>query len=419
MKYYLIVYCLLWICNVYSEENMVTVVEPKLNPANARVQLQIAYVLKTGQLIVDMLKTHQQKYQQHAPKEDLNWFVEELLKRGKDILIQTVHYEPQQAITIVIGTNNFIEPLLQKVKIAYRYEDNKWQLSSQNVQMLNTHLVDNKITARKINSAQILELLNWWTIDTLDDGPERYHFSSINCETSYCVLDYAVICWDFFSLPMAQKCYFAPDITFLDEERSSGLSELFSENLFHCTIRNLNLYKKIEPRCGRGHNDNISFILEEQKGVIWGSEFSVGGFNGWVHDDIVMMNTQQVKELLINSFSVGKTGSMGWNIDSVPRLNKKSSWTYVIEKLLVFEQQDNEWNYLIVTVGDNNIQFFVESPQHQIWQFNQAKGKTCNFIIAEGNHDKTRMWLDDWVKIKKKKSQNDKLTDCLVLLGNN
>jgi len=268
-----------------------------------------------------------------------------------------------------------------------------------------------------IECVDVVKLLNWLTMDTLDEGFTFQHFSSMNCSEISCTLDYATVCWDPYSLPLSQKCSFFPNTVFLDKEASSGLNDSFLDSLFQCVYHNLSNYDKVEPRCGRNRGSNLTFMLGGKLGGMWDNEFYVGGFSGLLFDEFVMMDTEQVKELLINSFSSGKEGHVSMEIENIPRLNKKHSWSYIVERLLVFEPQSNGWSYLIVDVNGSGIQFFIKSPEYQIWQFNQAQNQNCRFIIAEGDHDKTRAWLDGWVKLKENGLMEKHLFNCVVPLS--
>ena len=84
----------------------------------ARISLQRNYAFWVWQKMKNALNTYQGK-SLVAPKADIEGFAQQLLR--EDPLIQTVQYEPEQYLIIIMHSKAFVEPQLQGKQFVYKY----------------------------------------------------------------------------------------------------------------------------------------------------------------------------------------------------------------------------------------------------------------------------------------------------------
>jgi hypothetical protein len=121
-----------WTRFAFAQESQTAVLEPLLNPAYAKENLQTSYALKVAQLTINAIYAYKQKFKSRPLREsDVNWFTQELLRHGEDHLIQAVHYVPEQSLTVVMHDNKSVAPLLRKTKLVITYypDANKWKIN--------------------------------------------------------------------------------------------------------------------------------------------------------------------------------------------------------------------------------------------------------------------------------------------------
>lgn len=113
--------------SVFSQENSMAVLEPPLNPAYARENLQTSYAIKIAQLTINAINAYKDKYQKTPSEKQVNWFTEELLRNDEDQLIQVVKYVPDESLTIIMQDNRFVAPLLRGTRMELSYEKGRWK----------------------------------------------------------------------------------------------------------------------------------------------------------------------------------------------------------------------------------------------------------------------------------------------------
>jgi len=155
-----------------------TVPNTSLNPSAVKENLQTSYALKVAQLTINAISTFKQKYHpRELNQNDVNWFTEELLSYGKDNLIETIIYEPEQSLTIVMQNNNFVAPLLRSKELVYQYypQADQWKIK----QELPT------IAATRPDS--LLRDIGMGLITSYCNGPkENFGFSGMWPDTQWC-----------------------------------------------------------------------------------------------------------------------------------------------------------------------------------------------------------------------------------------
>ncbi len=124
--------------SVYAEEPTHEVKEPvndvvEFTPdtSKARTRLQVDYALKIGEETIDFIRDYQTQYQCAVPKTIFTRFVDSLLRKGDDPIIQAINYVPEQSVILTMHSHSFVESTLQSNTVIYHLIEGTWLLDLQ------------------------------------------------------------------------------------------------------------------------------------------------------------------------------------------------------------------------------------------------------------------------------------------------